>query len=100
MLLKPVISIDDEGNGIIFDKAFSQKMSDKKIFRHITEMVQQHGIKSYALVHVNAQSRCDYYASVLKEITGIEPLYVSDISTIIAMNSGIGTVAVAYIRKD
>ena len=100
MNLKPVISIDDEGHGIIFDKAFSQKMSDKKIFRHITEMVQQHGIKSYALVHVNAQSRCDYYASVLKKITGIEPLYVSDISTIIAMNSGIGTVAVAYIRKD
>jgi hypothetical protein len=100
MNLKPVISIDEEGNGIIFDKAFSQKMSDKKIFNHIASIVKNYGIKSYALVHVNASTRADYYASKLEALTGIKPLYTSDISTIIAMNSGIGTVAVAYIRKD
>lgn len=100
MNLKPVISIDDEGNGIIFDKAFSQKMSDKKIFNHIASIVRDYGIKSYSLVHVNAPERAQNYANKLEAITGIKPLYTSDISTIIAMNSGIGTVAVAYIRKD
>lgn len=100
MNLKPVISIDDEGNGIIFDKGFSQKMSDKKIFNHIESIVKDYGIKSYSLVHVNAPERAAYYESVLTKMTGIKPLYTSDISTIIAMNSGIGTVAVAYIRKD
>lgn len=98
--LKPVISIDDEGNGIIFDKAFSQKMSDKKILNHIKAVMSSSGIKSYALVHVNAPNRAAYYESSMTEITGLKPLYISDISTIIAMNSGIGTVAVAYIRKD
>lgn len=98
--LKPVISIDDDGNGIIFDKAFSQKKSDQKIFKHIQEMVQKYGIKSYALVHVNAPNRAIYYEEVLTKMTGIKPLYTSDISTIIAMNSGIGTVAVAYTRND
>lgn len=98
--LKPVISIDDEGNGIIFDKAFSQKMSDKKIFKHIANVVKDHGIDSYALVHVNAPERANLYEQMMIKLTGLEPLYISDISTIIAMNSGIGTVAVAYIRKD
>jgi len=100
MNLKPVISIDDEGNGIIFDKSFSQKSSDKKIFSHIESIVKSHGIKSYSLVHVNAPERATYYESVLTQLTGLKPLYTSDISTIIAMNSGIGTVAIAYIRKD
>lgn len=98
--LKPVISIDDEGNGIIFDKAFSQRMSDKKIFNHIKAVMSSSGIKSYALVHVNDPNRVAYYESIMTELTGLKPLYTSDISTIIAMNSGIGTVAVAYIRKD
>lgn len=98
--LKPVISIDDEGNGIIFDKAFSQRMSDKKIFNHIKAVMSSSGIKSYALVHVNDPNRAAYYESIMTELTGLKPLYTSDISTIIAMNSGIGTVAVAYIRKD
>lgn len=100
MNLKPVISIDDDGNGIIFDKGFSQKMGDQKIFNHIESMVKAYGIKSYSLVHVNAPERAQYYETILTKMTGIKPLYTSDISTIIAMNSGIGTVAVAYIRKD
>ena len=63
-------------------------------------MVQKYGIKSYSLVHVNAPNRAIYYEEVLTKMTGIKPLYTSDISTIIAMNSGIGTVAVAYTRND
>jgi len=32
-------------------------------------------------------------------ITGLKPAYIMDISTIVAMSAGVGTVAVAYIRK-
>jgi fatty acid-binding protein DegV len=33
-------------------------------------------------------------------LIGFPPAYVMDISTVVAMNAGIGTVAIAYIRKD
>lgn len=98
--LKPIISIDDEGMGIIFDKAFSIKSSDQKIFDHIKEVVSKHGIESYALVHINAPDRLEYYSQELTKLTGMKPDYVTDISTIVAMNAGVGSVAVSYFKKE
>ena len=98
--LKPIISIDGEGMGIIAAKAFSQGKSDKLVFEDVKNAVATSGIYSYALVHVNALERAEHYALELEKITGMKPDYVSEISTIVAMNAGIGSVAVAYTKKS
>ena len=100
MHLKPVISINEEGAGIIFAKALSVDSADKKIYQHMKEMVETYGIESYAIVHANALDRAESYAKKYTELTGLKPEYIMDISTVVAMNAGIGTVAIAYIRKD
>ncbi|MDD8012482.1 MAG: DegV family protein [Acidobacteriota bacterium] len=98
--LKPVISIDEAGNGIIFSKGMSLRGSDHKIKKHVKEVHTAHGIETYAIVHAKAMKRANEYARVYGEIIGKKPEYVMDISTVVAMNAGIGTVAIAYIRKD
>ena len=98
--LKPIISIDNEGMGIVEEKAFSTKKSDQLIFKHIKKVVEETGIETYALVHVNALDRVKTYSDELERITGVKPDYVSEISSIVAMNAGIGSVAVAYIKKE
>ncbi len=100
MHLKPVISIDEEGKGIIMMKTLSTHKADQKIFDHVKEIHQTYGIESYAIVHANANDRASHYATTLEAILGDKPTYIMDISTIVAMNAGIGTVAVAYLRKD
>jgi DegV family protein with EDD domain len=100
MNLKPVISIDENGKGIIFDKGLSIKSSNKKIQKHIEEVVLKYGIDTYAIVHANAEDRASEYAERFEKIIGKKPAYIMDISTIVAMNAGIGTVAIAYIRGD
>lgn len=100
MNLKPVISIDEEGNGIISDKSFSLKSSNKKIQEHIEQVMKQEGIDSYAIVHANADKRALEYAERFEKIIGKKPEYIMNISTIVAMNAGIGTVAIAYIKGD
>ena len=100
MHLKPVISIDDEGKGIIMMKTLSTNKADQKIFDHLKKIHEEYGIDSYAIVHANANDRATYYASNIEKLIGEKPIYIMDISTIVAMNAGIGTVAVAYIRKD
>lgn len=97
--LKPVISIDNTGEGIIFAKGFSVKMSTNKIFKHLEKVNQEHGIERYAIVHAKADARVTEYIAKAKAITGMDPIYTMDISTIVAMNAGIGTVAIAYITK-
>ena len=98
--LKPVVSIDDEGKGIIFAKALSIKKSNRLIETHMREMADKHGIETYAIVHANADKRAAQYAQTYEKLLGMKPAYIMDISTIVAMNAGIGTVAIAYIRKD
>jgi DegV family protein with EDD domain len=98
--LKPIISIDDDGKGIIFEKSLSVKKANKVIKKHIEEIVLNYGIESYAIVHANALDRAKDYQKTFLEIIGKEAEYIMDISTIVAMNAGIGTVAIAYIRKD
>ncbi|MDY0210335.1 MAG: DegV family protein [Acholeplasma sp.] len=98
--LKPIISIDREGMGIIEDKAFSLKKADTLIFDHIKAVQKESGIDTFALVHVNAPQRASYYKQTIEAITGVKVCYISEISTIVAMNAGIGSVAVAYIKKE
>lgn len=97
--LKPVISIDENGNGIIFDKAFSIASSTKKIKAHINKVMQEVGIERYAIVHGKAMDRALEYEAIFTKMTGLKPAYIMDISPIVAMSAGLGTVAIAYITK-
>jgi len=98
--LKPIISIDEHGEGIIFDKGFNLRTADKKIIAHMKEIHQQHGIEHYAIVHAKSMDRVEQYEKALIEIIGKKPTYIMEISTIVAMNAGIGSVAVAYIKGE
>jgi len=98
--LKPIISIDEQGKGIIFDKGLSLKSANKKIEKHVQEMSDAYGIDTYAIVHANAEGRALDYAQKFERMTGKKPAYIMDISTIVAMNAGLGTVAIAYIRGE
>lgn len=100
MNLKPVVSIDEEGNGIILEKAFSINKSNEKIKNHIMDIHHTYGIEKYAIVHANAIDRANSYAETYEKLLGKKPEYIMDISTVVAMNAGIGTVAIAYIRGD
>jgi DegV family protein with EDD domain len=96
--LKPVISIDDQGEGIIFDKGLSIKTSNKKIFNHVKNILEFNEIEDYAIVHANADDRVASYEKIYTDLIGKPPTYVMNISPIVAMNAGIGTVAIAYVK--
>ncbi len=97
--LKPVISIDETGEGIIFSKGLSLASSNKTIKKHVEKIANEKGIDRYAIVHANALNRAESYTKTFKDIIGKEPLYTIDISTVVAMNAGIGTVAIAYLEN-
>jgi hypothetical protein len=99
MNFKPVVSIDGEGKGTIIGKAFSVEGNTVKIHSLVSEIQEQKGIERYAIVHANAPDRAKDYESYMLHLTGKQPEYIMDISTIVAMSAGIGTVAVALISN-
>lgn len=97
MNLKPVVSLDENGKGKIEDKAFSLKTNTKKIMNIVKESHLQNKITRYAIVHANDPNRAEEYRKMCVQILDSEPEYIMNISTIVGMSAGVGSVAVAYM---
>lgn len=89
--LKPVVSLGEDGSGIIADKAFSLSGNVRKIMK----LVKKAPVENYIIVHSLDPVRAGKIASKVEAITGKKPEYIETISPIVAMNAGIGAVAVA-----
>lgn len=97
--LKPIISLDDNGDGIIWDKAFSRKSVNKKILNKIKELHKENNLKKYNVVHADAVEKAEELAAKIEEMVGYGPEYIMNISSVTALNSGKDAVAVGYLAK-
>lgn len=99
MNLKPVISLDETGKGIIEANAFSTRSNTKKILEIIRAAQSQSGISRYAIVHADDEERALVMKDQLTPLLGRDPEYIMNISTIVGMSAGQGSVAVAYMNE-
>lgn len=97
--LKPVVSLDEAGKGKIEEKAFSLKSNTKKIMSIVEKTNKENKITRYSIVHANNPTRAEEYRKRFVQILGKEPEYIMNISTIVGMSAGVGTVAVAYMSE-
>ncbi|WP_251864755.1 DegV family EDD domain-containing protein [Enterococcus malodoratus] len=94
--LKPIVSLDDFGEGKLSNFAFSRSGNEKKIFRELLKVNEQHTIKRYVIIHANNEEKAKLWGRKLREQLALSPSYITDSSTVIAMSAGAGSVAVAY----
>lgn len=98
--LKPVIGLDENGKGIIEAKAFSVKSNTKKILDIVKKENEKNRITRYAVVHANSPERAEELKNKLVDMLKSEPAYIMNISTIVGMSAGIGSVAVSYMSEE
>ena len=98
--LKPIITLDEEGEGGIFKIAFHPKSALKKILKHMKHVNETKGIKHYAVTYVDDPQLGQEFARALKETLNKEPEYITKSSGVIAVGAGVGAVAVAYITES
>jgi uncharacterized protein len=96
MNLKPVIGISPDGKGIIVKKALSLAGN----VRQIMNLVKLAPVEQYAIIHSESEKRASKLALMIEEVTGKKPLYMMSISPIVAMNAGIGAVAVTLTYES
>ena len=99
MNLKPVVSLDSEGKGSIAAKAFSEKANTQKIIDIMKKDHEESAITRYSIVHANDEKRALAMKAKCQEYLGFEPLYIMNISTIVGMSAGVGSVALSYMRE-
>lgn len=97
--IRPIMSIDREGKGTTFGMGLSQKYLTRKIMALAKNATKAGGIEEYAIVHALNTKLAEEYAQQLTSLTGKPPLFVEEISSIVAIHAGPGAVALCLIEK-
>lgn len=97
--LKPIVSVDDEGKSLLYGKAFSVRANVEKILSMVAEDHAAHRIRAYAIVHAGAPEGARQFAARLKDVTGMDPRYVMEISPVVSLNSGPGALSVVTMQE-
>jgi DegV family protein with EDD domain len=97
--LKPIVTLDENGEGGLGGIAFSHKSSLNKITKKLIKLNNEIGLSSYGIVHIENPEEALVYGERLKKVLGMEPEFMEDVSSIVALGAGEGAIAVGYITK-
>ena len=95
--INPIVSIDESGKAIVFDKAFNQKANMEKVMGHISRLIREKTTWNYIVLHANNIDAANWYTDRMEELTEKKPVSVVNISPVIGANTGIGAAAVTLL---
>jgi uncharacterized protein len=95
--INPIVSIDESGKAIVFDKAFKQKANMDKVMAHISKISRGKTIWNYTVLHANNIDAAKWYSEKMEKLTGKSPASVMNISPIIGANAGVGAAGIAFL---
>lgn len=97
--LKPIVSVDDTGRSVLYGKAFSEKANHDKLVRMAADIHRAAPLRSYAVAHAKAPAAAAALAARLEAEIGFPPMYVMEISSVVALNAGPGAVSVVTLSE-
>ena len=95
--IKPIVSMDKNGKSILMGQTFSQSSNISKVMKHIEGISQEKQIWNYIVLHAQNPTGAESYTERMFQFTGKKPVSVVDISPVIGMNAGIGSIAVSLL---
>ena len=95
--VNPIVTIDESGKSIVFDKAFNQKANMEKVMGYIRKLNQDNQIWNYIVLHANNLEAAKWYCEKMVALTMKTPSSVVNISPIIGANAGIGAAGIAFL---
>ncbi len=95
--INPIVSIDESGKAIVFDKAFNQRANMEKVMGHIRRLTGEKKIWNYIILHANNDEAASWYTEKMMALSDKSPASVVNISPVIGANTGIGAAAVALL---
>lgn len=95
--INPIVSIDQSGKAIVFDKAFNQKSNMEKVMGHIKKIIDEKKIWNYIVLHANNEDAAKWYSDKMERLTMKKPVSVVNISPVIGANAGVGAASVSLL---
>lgn len=95
--LKPIVSVDREGNSKLYGKAFSKLGNMKKILGFVEELNKKCHVVSYNITHAHAHKTAKAYEDSLTKLLGKKPEYIMEVSPVVGISAGVGAVSVSVL---
>jgi uncharacterized protein len=95
--INPIVSLDATGKAFVFGKTFSQKANMEKVMGHVRKINEDKKIWNYIVLHANNAKAADWFSEKMKQLTGMEPASVVNISPVVGINAGAGAASVALL---
>lgn len=95
--INPIVSLDETGKAVVFDKTFSQKANMEKVMSHIRKISDDKKIWNYIVLHANNTKAADWFSERMEHLTKKKPVSVVNISPVIGANAGPGAASVALL---
>jgi DegV family protein with EDD domain len=95
--INPIVSLDETGKAVLFDKTFSQKSNMEKVISHVKKINDTKKIWNYIVLHANNTKSADWFSEKMEKLTGMKPVSVVNISPVIGANAGAGAASVALL---
>ncbi|MBT3207506.1 MAG: DegV family EDD domain-containing protein [Bacteroidetes bacterium] len=97
--LKPLLYVNENGKIEALKKSFGEKGCMNQLIDKVKELVEKHEIYDYAISHVNCKASAELYASQLEKVVGKKPIWISEASPVLGVNTGPGTIGVSVMLK-
>ncbi|WP_421920650.1 DegV family protein [Marinifilum sp.] len=94
--INPIVSLNELGESKLFGQAIGQKANINKVIKHVLKLQEDQKIWNYIILHANNYEVAQKYGNRLNILLGKAPVEVINISPVIGMNAGEGSVAVAF----
>lgn len=97
--IKPILSLDPDGRGIIVDKAFSETKALAKIVSLVHQLSEKNPLAKYCIIHAGVPEKAAEFAWLATEALGQPPAFIEPVSTAVGLHAGKGCVAIAAMME-
>ena len=98
--IKPLITLDAAGQGSIQKLCFNRRGAERAFLDHILKTHKEKTILYYALTYVDDPGMAEAVALDIKQLIGLDPVYIVESSSVIALGAGKGAIAIGYMTKE
>lgn len=97
--IKPIISLNNDGELKLNKVSFTSKDSFKKILDLMRENYEHKKMWNYCITHVDNLEAAEFLSKEIEKISGRKPLYIEDASPMLAGKVGPKAIAVAIMEE-
>jgi DegV family protein with EDD domain len=97
--INPIVTLDETGKAVVFDKAFSQRANMEKVIKHIRSSGTGKKIWNYIVLHANNNDAAGWFSEKMEILTGKKPVSICNISPVIGANAGVGAASIAFLYE-